>query len=109
VPCKQELPLLLGWSSLLADSVDFSFVSLDDDQRQLDQFLTAQPLAGLKSTYWLPDGPQRQTWLAALGLSSEPELPMQLLLNPKGELRCKIEGAIEADDLSSLRQVIAAK
>lgn len=106
VPCKEELPLLLSWRSALGERLRFTFVSLDDDERQLDAFLEQQPPDGLKSTYWLPDGAVRQAWLAALELEAEPELPLQLLIDPSGKLRCRVEGAVDADDLASLRRIV---
>lgn len=109
VPCKQELPLLLQWQNALRADLDFAFVSLDDDARQLDQFLTDQPAAGLKSSYWLPDGPIRQGWLAAMDMTSEPELPMQLLLDPSGKVRCRIQGAVEAEDKAALERLIGGQ
>jgi hypothetical protein len=81
-------------------------VSLDDDSRQLDQFLAEQPSGGLKRSYWLPDGPVRQAWLAALDLSAEPELPMQVLLDPSGKIRCRIQGAVETEDQAALERLV---
>jgi thiol-disulfide isomerase/thioredoxin len=106
VPCKEELPLLLGWQRSLEQKLRFTFVSLDDDERQLRAFLDEQPASGLKSTYWLPDGATRQSWLQALGLQSEPELPLQLLVDPQGKLRCRVQGAVEAEDLAALRKIV---
>lgn len=105
VPCKEELPELFRWRGALAERVEFRFVSLDDDERQLREFLAREPATGLTSAYWLPDGAVRQGWLEALGLSSEPELPLQLLIDPKGMLRCRVEGAIEPSDLPALQRL----
>jgi len=105
VPCKEELPVLFRWRDELAERVEFRFVSLDDDERQLREFLAREPATGLTSSYWLPDGAVRQGWLEALGLSSEPELPLQLLIDPKGMLRCRVEGAIEPSDLAALERL----
>ena len=58
-------------------------------------------------TYWLPDGAVRQGWLEALKLTGEPELPLQLLIDPNGMLRCRVQGAVEAEDLATLRRIIA--
>lgn len=107
VPCKEELPLLFRWQKALAGKVDFRFVSLDDDERQLRDFLGREGKDGLTSTYWLPDGALRQAWLAALKLTSEPELPLQLLLDPEGKLRCQVQGAVEPEDLATLQRIIA--
>jgi len=109
VPCREELPLLFRWREQLGERVAFSFVSLDDDERQLHAFLEKQPPTGLRQTQWLPDGAVRQAWLEALGLETEPELPFQVLVDPKGMLRCRVGGAVEAKDLAVLQQIIAAK
>ena len=106
VPCKAELPLLLGWQQKLQSQLSFVFVSLDDDSRQLASFLDAQPDTGLHQTYWLPEGEQRTAWLDALELDAEPELPLQLLLDPQGNVRCRIQGAVEAEDLKALQSIL---
>lgn len=107
VPCKEELPLLLGWQSRLGSKLDFVFVSFDDDERQLRDFLHNQPERGLRSSYWLPDGAARRAWLDALSLDTEPELPLQLLIDPGGRVRCRVQGAVEAADLAALEDILA--
>lgn len=106
VPCKTELPLLFRWRDALENKVEFSFVSLDDDERQLREFLAREPASGLTRTYWLPDGATRQAWLEALNLKTEPELPLQLLIDPNGMLRCRVEGAVEPEDLAALERIL---
>jgi thiol-disulfide isomerase/thioredoxin len=106
VPCKQELPLLFSWQKALKDEVAFRFISMDDDERQLRDFLGREGQGGLTETYWLPDGAVRRAWLDALDLRSEPELPLQLLIDPKGMLRCRVQGAVEAEDLATLRRIL---
>lgn len=108
VPCKEELPLLLEWRERLRSQLDFVFVSFDDDERQLRDFLERQPASGLSSSYWLPDGAARRAWLDALGLESEPELPLQLLLDARGRVRCRVQGAVEARDVETLERLLAA-
>jgi thiol-disulfide isomerase/thioredoxin len=109
VPCREELPLLFSWQEQLADRVTFAFLSMDDDERQLRAFLEKQPSSGLRRTHWLPDGAVRKAWLDALGLEAEPELPFQVLIDPKGLLRCRVGGAVEAKDLAVLRQIVSAE
>ena len=106
VPCKEELPVLLGWQAKLGSEIEFAFVSMDDDERQLREFLGRQPPSGLRQTHWLPDGAVRKAWLEALHLNAEPELPLQLLIDPEGKLRCQISGAIEPSDLQVLQRII---
>ena len=106
VPCREELPLLLGWQGTLAAELEFAFVSMDDDERQLREFLGRQPPGGLRQTHWLPDGAVRKAWLEALHLNAEPELPLQLLIDPEGKLRCQISGAVEQSDLQALQRIV---
>jgi thiol-disulfide isomerase/thioredoxin len=106
VPCKEELPLLFRWQEALEGKLRFRFVSLDDDERQLRDFLNREGTDGLTSTYWLPDGGLRQAWLDALKLTSEPELPLQLLIDPEGKLRCQVQGAVEPEDLAALERIV---
>ncbi len=106
-PCKEELPILHKWEEELKGKLDFAFISFDDDRRQLDAFLEDQPKDGLTKSYWLPDGGARVAWLKALNLEVEPELPMQLLLDPKGRLRCTVQGAIDDADLPTLERIVS--
>jgi thiol-disulfide isomerase/thioredoxin len=108
-PCKEEMPRLLAWQDRLARAgtpVHVAFVSLDDDSRQLEQFL-AQQSAGVRSSYWLPDGPARAAWLSGLRMKSAPELPEHALVDPAGHVRCFIEGAVEDADYAEIAAIVA--
>jgi thiol-disulfide isomerase/thioredoxin len=109
VPCKEEIPRLKSWEKQTAGErspLKVLFVSLDDDERQLQTFLAAQPATGLRSTYWLKDGPERAAWLKQAGMDGEPELPAHLLVDPKGKVRCKQQGAIEDTDFVEVQKIL---
>jgi len=106
-PCKKELPRLFSWQDKLRDTTDFAYLSLDDDQRQFLRFLDRQPKDGLRSSYWLPEGKTRAAWLEDMGLSRSPELPIQILVNPKGKVHCIIQGAVEDADLKRVRSIVS--
>lgn len=108
-PCKEELPRLFGWQKQLQDSTDFVFLSLDDDQRQFLRFLKGQPKDGLRSSFWLPEGKTRTSWLTDLGIDTAPELPIQILVDPRGKVHCIIQGAVEDVDLPRVRQIVAGR
>ena len=108
-PCKEEIPRLLAWEKKFNDGgvgLKVVFVSLDDDERQLTTFLEKQPPLGLRRTYWLADGVKRTDWLKGVGIRPESELPVQLLLDASGHIRCTINGAIEDSDYDQLRGLL---
>ena len=106
VPCKEEMPRLKGWEQKLTKPFRLVFVSLDDDERQLRDFLAAQPPSGVRSTYWLKDGKEREQWLDDVGIEKEPELPAHILVDPRGKARCVIHGAMEDADYSEVVKLL---
>jgi thiol-disulfide isomerase/thioredoxin len=109
-PCKEEIPRLVGWERELTQAgrrFRLAFVSLDDDERQLRQFLEGQP--ALRATYWLKEGKERDEWMKAATLDSDPELPIHLLVDPRGRIRCKVQGAVEDADFADLSRLLSAQ
>jgi thiol-disulfide isomerase/thioredoxin len=110
VPCKEEMPRLLRWQDRLRKAgvlLDLAWVSLDDDERQMQRFLDEQPRTGVRATYWLPED-LRRGWLAPLGISENAQLPVQALVSPRGAVACVINGAVEDDDFEQLAKIIKA-
>jgi thiol-disulfide isomerase/thioredoxin len=110
-PCKEEMPRLLGWQKKLSEAgvmLDLEFLSLDDDERQMRRFLESQPAGGVRATYWLPEG-ERGGWLGSINLKESPQLPVQILVNPAGQVACVIEGAVEDRDYPALAAFLGAK
>jgi thiol-disulfide isomerase/thioredoxin len=109
-PCKEEIPRLRRFEQELTKSspgFKLSFVSLDDDERQLAAFLAEQPATGLRRSYWLKEGKEREDWLKGAGLEEDPDLPFHLLFDAKGKLRCIVKGALEDADLPVLTALLA--
>ena len=109
VPCREEMPRLKGWEQKLKSSgkaFALEFVTLDDDARQLEKFLAAQPPEGVRTSYWLKDGEEREKWMKSAGLEVDPELPSHLLVDPKGRIRCAFQGAVEDRDFPQLAALI---
>ncbi len=108
-PCKEEIPRLLEWERTLSKSAQqlrVVFVSIDDDERQLRGLLDAG--TGPRATYWLKEGRQREDWMKAAGLEVDPELPVHLLVDARGKVRCKVQGAVEDSDLADLERLLAS-
>lgn len=110
-PCKEEIPRLQGFATRLGQEgrdMNLVFLSLDDDERQLEQFLASQPEQGVRSTYWLREGHERDDWLAGIGLGKDPQLPAQLLVDPHGKVRCSVTGAVEDQDYAEIAAIVAS-
>lgn len=110
-PCKEEIPRLQKWRADLAKrGHDFglAFVSLDDDERQLSAFLAAQPEGGVRWTFWLREGKERETWLREAGFAEEPELPVHLAIS-NGLVRCRVSGAVNDSDFAEVERIAAAR
>jgi thiol-disulfide isomerase/thioredoxin len=105
-PCKEEMPRLLQWEKRLSGKLSIRFVSLDDDERQFRRFLQSQPKDGVRASYWLPEGKTRNAWLNDLKLDEDPELPVQILVNPRGLVHCIIEGAVEDGDFPRVALIV---
>jgi thiol-disulfide isomerase/thioredoxin len=108
VPCKEEMPRLLRWQDRLRKAgvlLDLAWVSLDDDERQMQRFLDEQPRTGVRATYWLPED-LRRGWLSPLGISESAQLPVQALVTPRGTVACVIHGAVEDDDYEQIAKII---
>jgi len=105
VPCKEEIPRLMAWEREVSQNrLRVVFVSLDDDPRQLQQFLEGS--SDLRQTFWLREGKERDDWMSAAGLGSDPELPFHLLVDPENRVRCRVEGAVEDRDLPDLVRLL---
>jgi len=111
-PCKEEMPRLQNFQSRLRNAgvlIDLAFVSLDDDERQLSRFLEGQPEAGVRASYWLPEGGGRDGWVGALGVKDAGNLPVHALIAPSGQLACLIQGAVEDADYQAIADIVGAK
>lgn len=110
-PCKEEIPRLNRFEQELAKAspgFKLVYITLDDDERQLTAFLAGQPASGgLRRTYWLKEGKEREDWLKAAGLDADPELPFHLLFDAKGKLRCVVKGALEDSDFPALKALVS--
>src|SRR6185295_14675311 len=109
VPCKEEMPRLQRFAQRLSQGgkeMSLAFVSLDDDERQLEQFLSAQSAEGVRSTYWLREGRERDDWLAGAGVGRDPSLPVQILVDPKGKIRCVVNGAVAEQDFGEIAAMV---
>jgi thiol-disulfide isomerase/thioredoxin len=104
-PCKEEMPRLRDFQQRLASNLDVTFVSLDDDGRQLDKFLGEQPPTGVRAALWL-EPKSRKSWLDGLDMKESPTLPAHVLVDGHGKVRCVFEGAVLASDFPAVKAIV---
>jgi thiol-disulfide isomerase/thioredoxin len=105
-PCKEEIPRLRGFEQRLAANLEVAFVSVDDDERSLKQYLDSQGGSGARSSFWLQPGKSRELWLSSFALKDPPELPVQILVDPTGKVRCTVGGAVEDGDFARVAAIV---
>lgn len=101
-PCKEEMPLLSAWAAARRDRgtpLRVLFLSVDDDERQLARYLDDQGRTLPDEVRWVRDESARSRFYRALGIADPPTLPVQVLLDPQGRLRCLRAGSITPRDL----------
>ncbi len=101
-PCKEEMPLLSAWASRLRERgapLRVLFLSVDDDERQLDRFMGDQGRTLPDEFRWVRDESARSRFYRALGIADPPTLPVQVLLDPQSRLRCLRVGSVTPRDL----------
>ena len=101
-PCKIEMPILSAWAAKLratGPGVRVVFLSVDDDERQLKRFLGAEG-AGLDGeVLWVKEEAVRTAFYGAIKVDNPPTLPVQVLVDPQGKLRCVRVGSISDKEL----------
>jgi thiol-disulfide isomerase/thioredoxin len=107
-PCKKEMPMLLEWRDKLERAgvkIDLAFVSIDDDERELERFLGSQPKTGVRASYWLKGEEAQESWFESVGYDDTPTLPIHAFVNPGGKTACVVDGAVEDSDYAALAKL----
>jgi len=105
-PCKEEMPILSDWARARdAKRPHPVYLSLDDDERQLRRYLTEQGGALAGEFLWVDDEDVRAAFFPSVGLPNPPTLPVQLVLDPQGRLRCVRVGSISRAELDEATRV----
>jgi len=97
-PCIEEMPRLAAWRAKLAAAgkhVELIFVSVDDNDADVDAFRKAHPDA--PPSIRVAGAAQRAAWLRTFGLD-DGAIPIQLFVSPSDRLRCARAGGIRDKD-----------
>lgn len=109
-PCKAEMPMLAKWDQELdttGPGVDLYFLSVDEDQAQLDAFWAANTELASKPTARLPTLAPLPAWLATYQLSADTPIPIHMLVAPGGQVRCIRTGSVGEGDLATVKGILS--
>jgi thiol-disulfide isomerase/thioredoxin len=108
-PCLEEMPLLGRWrDTLVREGVPFELElwSVDEDEAKLrERMATGMP----GRVVWTESPEALSRFLGGLGLNPDAMLPVQMLVDPAGNLRCVRVGSVSERDWGTVRKLIGRR
>ena len=107
-PCIEELPLITRWRDELnkaGSRVELLLMSVDQEASAITAFRDTHPEVG--GSLHVSDVSQLQTWLPTIGLDSGAPLPIHVLVDPQGKVRCARTGALHESDFPLLKKLVS--
>ncbi|MFK7987290.1 MAG: TlpA family protein disulfide reductase [Sandaracinaceae bacterium] len=108
-PCVDELPRLAEWESQLAAQdapIQLAFLSADADAETVASFRETHTEA--PDSLRMADPAELAEWVGQLGLDAGASLPIHVITDARGRVRCLRAGAVSEDDYPAVRSVIHA-
>jgi thiol-disulfide isomerase/thioredoxin len=107
-PCVEEMGVLNRWSEAISREglpLHFELLSIDDSsaQPELDAW-SAKNLPG--PIKWIRSEADFGTLLDGLGVERTAAIPIHVLIDPKGQVRCVRVGAIHEQNYGAVRDLI---
>ncbi len=106
-PCVDELPRLARWHDKLVAAgrqVDFGFVSVDENDADVEAFRKAHP--GAPASARLADPSKQTAWFTALGLDAGSPIPIHVFVSPTGHIRCARAGGVREQDYAAIERLL---
>lgn len=111
-PCVEEMGLLTRWKDGFAQEglpVTFELMSVDaaEDEAKLKGWL-GKNLPG--AVTWVKSSDDFPQWLErSLGLDKDSAIPIHMLVDPSGHLRCVRVGAVHAQDYGTVKALLGGR
>ncbi|MHB8872408.1 MAG: TlpA family protein disulfide reductase [Myxococcaceae bacterium] len=108
-PCVEEMGLLTRWRDALGEDglrVSFELLSIDEAEAEPElRKWVKKSLPG--KVQWIRSEEDFGTWLDALGIERDAAVPIHVLVDPKGQVRCVRVGAVHAQDYGAVRAIVS--
>ncbi len=111
-PCVEEMGLFSRWKEgLTRDGVSVSFEFLSVDETAAEPKLREWIRKGLPGAVtWAKSPDDFQQWLASsVGLDPDSAIPIHLVVDPSGNLRCARVGAVHAQDYGTVKALLSGR
>jgi len=106
-PCVEEMPMLVEWAERMRGEradVELVFVSADASDEAVAAFRASHPDA--PDTVRVADPESLGTWVTSFGLDSGATLPIHVITDAEGRVRCARTGAVSEDDYGRMRDLV---
>jgi thiol-disulfide isomerase/thioredoxin len=110
LPCVEEIPMLVEWQAQMEKSgtpFDLVLVSLDTDDATVDRFRKQHPRT--PPSLRIDDPDRAEDWVVSLGLDRGATLPIHVLVDPHGGIRCARTGGVGRSDQAVVRRILAGR
>jgi thiol-disulfide isomerase/thioredoxin len=104
-PCVEEMARLAAWRTKLGASYELAFISVDDNDADLDAFRRAH--ANAPESPRLANPAKQADWLASLGLDGGAPVPIHIFVEPHGHVRCARAGSVRETDFPAIQKLLA--
>ncbi len=106
-PCVEEMPRLIRWRDRLADEgvdVELVFVSADRDAQAVAAFRAEHP--EMPTSLRLSDPDALAGWAPQVGLDEGATLPIHVLTDAQGRVRCARTGGVAEEHYPAARALL---
>ena len=108
-PCRREMPMLEAWRTQLERdgiAVDLWYLSLDEDPEELQRFLRQNPHVAPAPSARLTAPEQLGPWLRSWGADGASAIPIHVMVDPRGRVRCVHVGETREGDFPFVKALI---
>jgi thiol-disulfide isomerase/thioredoxin len=106
-PCIEEMPLLASWQKQLeGEGLKFELVylSADENDQLVEEFRKKHPQT--PASLRIDKADALQPWLGAIGIGENAPIPVHVLVDPAGKVRCVRAGQVGLLDLPAVRSLL---
>jgi thiol-disulfide isomerase/thioredoxin len=107
-PCVDEIPLLARWKTSLEKDgipVDLEMWSVDEDQTALTSWLQKTAMPG--HVRWVRSPDDLPAVLEGIGADKGAAIPIHVLIDGNGNLRCLRVGAVHDEDYGAIKSILS--